>query len=164
MKIKVPAKALEYNLNEFELLFSCFMAFIAKEYGYKDIRYYMYADDVKHILGAVYKHPTRRMMVPEQSRSHEQLGNLTKLFRFGILSQTTYTVEFIKDSDYEFRNGQLKLEEVEIEDIEVIKRYYYLIGRLTSEDLVDKEAIIDRPKSSWLDKAVKPFFREYFMI
>ena len=164
MKIKVPAKALKYDLNEYELLFTCFMAFIVKEYGYKDTRYYMYADDIKHILGQVYKHPSRRMMVPAQSRGHEAFGKLTKLFNFGILTQTTYTVEFIRDTEYEHRNGSLKLSEVEINDIEVIKRYYYLIGRVTSEDLVDTNTIIDRRKNAWTDKAVKPFFREYFMI
>jgi len=164
MKIKVPAYALDYNLNDYELLFSCFMAFIAKEYGYKNIRYYMYADDVKHLLGFIDKNPTRNVMVPDGRHTHKSFGTITDVFRFGFITQDTFTVEFIRRPEYEFRNGQIMIEEAEITDFEVIKLYYYMIGRLTAEDIVDDEVKISRKKASWMDTAIKPFFREHFML
>lgn len=164
MKIQVPAYALRYNLNDYELLFCNFMAYLSKDVKYKDARYYMYADDIKHMLGYVVKHPSKNKMVPDTRRTHDALGIITKVFKFGIINDCTYTVEFIKRPEYEYRNGALKLVDVEITEVEVMKLYYYLVGRLTSEDIIDDNTTIDRVKKSWTDYALKPFFREHFMI
>ncbi len=164
MKIQVPAYALKYNLNDYELLFCNFMAYLAKDVKYKDARYYMYADDIKHMLGYVVKDPSKNRMVPDCRRTHDALGIITRVFKFGIINESTFTVEFIRRPEYNARNGHLNLEEVEITNLEVIKLYYYLVGRLTASDIIDDNVTIERRKKSWTDYALKPFFREHFMI
>ena len=173
MKIKMLATGSQYNLNDYEKLFFFFMGFLQNKRATKDVRFYMYSDDIKHILGLVKPHKSKPIMVAEELKltNHPIFKNIKKVFRIGVVNTHQWFIQYRRDINtdkYISNNGHWKIVETEITDINVIKLYYYLVGRLSgTEDIVDDNVEIKESSINMtplLSQVLHPFFREHFMI
>ena len=168
MTIKVPAYVLKHNLTDHELVFSSFMGYLGRR-GAKHFRFYMYSDDIKHLLGHVKKHKSLDEMVAEEYREHgamsdEYLENIKKVFHIGMPSYHKWSVSFNCPDDQWNTNGSLPFADVEITNIEAIKVYYYMIGRVSGNNIISDEPIKFDDGTARHTTVLAKFFREHFMI
>ena len=168
MKIKVPTYVLKHKLTDNEKLFCALMTFFASTEGWVKARYYIYSNDIKHILGHVRPHPRLNRLSAEEYRGIEygsQLDTIEKIFRIGFFTTQIWGVEFIDPGfEYKAANGQLLQSETDIEDIEVIKLYYYLIGRLSGTESIINKGISIKDDINTDARALHRFFEDHFML
>ena len=170
MKIKVPTYCTAHNLTDRELVFANLMLFFAVQSGWKNYRYYMWSDDIKHILGITTNHPRRQALTSLSiTNIAPQFDMLKKVFRIGSFNHPQWFVQFpdYLPDDMSAANGALLKTEVEITDIEAIKVYYYLAGRLSgTETIIDKGRNQIDPRDATPDKSsvLHRFYREHLMI
>lgn len=169
MKIKVPEYVLKYNLTDHELVFCSFMGWAGRR-GAKKVRWYMYSDDIKHILGHVKEHKSfNKLSASEYNaatspEAMEKLKNIKQVFNIGMLGFHTYTVDFNAPEDAWNKNGSIRYTEVEINSLDAIKIYYYLVGRISSnEELIQDGTKIENEHARKTTVLAK-FFDEHFMI
>ena len=170
MKIKVPTYCAAHNLTDRELVFANLMLFIAVQSGWKDYRYYMWSDDIKHILGITTNHPRRQALTSLSiTNIAPEFSGLKKVFQLGTFNNPQWFVQFpnFLPDDMTAANGSLLKTEVEITDIEAIKVYYYLAGRLSgTETIIDTGRNEIEPRDATPDKSsvLHRFYREHLMI
>jgi hypothetical protein len=125
MKIKVPYLASINNLNDRELVFAHFIYYQLRKHG-KATNFYMYGSDVRRLLNK-----------PTATGDHVDsiLERLRKVFKIGSLNLTTFRISFIDNKETVATNGSIRVEEVTIENLDAIKIYFYLIGRVTGMDV-----------------------------
>tara|TARA_R110000822_G_scaffold301033_1_gene424659 strand:- start:1338 stop:1844 length:507 start_codon:yes stop_codon:yes gene_type:complete len=168
MKIKVPTYVLEHELTDHEKLFCGVMTFFASTEGWVKARYYMYSNDVKHILGHTRPHKKFPRLSAEEYKSNEygsQLNNIEKLFRIGFFTTQRWGIEFIDPGfQYKAANGQLLQSEIEITDIEVIKLYYYIMGRMSGTESIINKGISIESEADVSTRALHRFFEDHAMI
>lgn len=165
MKIKVPKYVLQYNLDDRELVFACFIGYVAKK-EHKNVVFNMWADDAKHILGYTVPHPSRPRMSGKPIRIPAVISQeLQKVFRIGILNQSTWRISVIEHEGATHQNGSLIFEDVEITDTEALHIYYYLAGRASADNIIEsKDTQYLKKKKSFCDVALKGYFRDNFML
>ena len=166
MKIKVLEYTLEDDLTDHEKVFSCFMAYMQGNHESKNVRYYMYSDDIKHILGHIKPHLSQPRTVAQEYKLHKGLlDNIQKSFKIGMVNDATWTVEFIQPDDkYKAGNGKMNIVETDIQDIEAIKVYYYLMGRLSGTETILNDGIEMREGNSAKTTVLHSFFKNHAMI
>ena len=170
MKITVPTYVTQQQLTDRELVFCNLMLFFAVQSGWKHYRYYMWSDDIKHILGITVPHKSRRAVTSSSiSNIAPEFSGLKKVFQLGTFNNPQWFVQFPEFicNEYTARNGALLKTEVEITDIEAIKVYYYLAGRLSgTETIVDTGRNEIDPREATPDKSsvLHRFYREHLMI
>lgn len=170
MKIKVPEYVLKHDLTDHELVFCSFMGWAGRR-GAKNVRWYMHSDDIKHMLGHVVagKSPNRKTSIeyhqPDAPNTNVLLEGIRKVFTIGMPSYHTFTVDFNAPDDAWNRNGSIRYAETEINSLEAIKIYYYIIGRISgSDDLIQDGAKFHPVQSTRKSTVVEKFFQEHFMI
>lgn len=168
MTIKVPTYVLKYGFNDHELVFSAFMLYLlAKEN--KHTKFYMWSDDIKRILGHTKKTNNKRLRRPvvEEYRERDGLAmgyleRVLKAFEIGFVDYHTWSVRYIPHTEYEFRNGNIHNTDIEITDQKAINIYYYLVGRINGQNIIEK----GRPKLgdniAIKSTVVVPFFKKHF--
>ena len=168
MKIKVPAYTLEHDMTDNEKVFCALMAFISSNYSVNHVRYFMYADDIKHILGHTKKHKSKDRLVTLEYKNQnwgEQLNTIRKLFKIGFISTQTWSVEFRRAKpEYISRNGKYILEENDIKDLDAIKVYYYLVGRLSGTEEIINEGMEISDKYTHETTVLHKCFNDNFML
>ena len=168
MKIKVPAFTLQEELTDNEKVFCAFIAYLSVNYSMNDIRYFMYADDIKHILGHTHKHKSKNRVVSSDYKNQNwsnELGTIRKLFKIGFINTQTYAVEVRKPDDkYLARNGKYILKETFIKDINAIKCYYYLVGRLSGTEEIVNDGVKIEDKYTHQTTVLERCFQDNFMI
>ena len=168
MNIKVPAYALKHNLTDHELVFCSFMGYLGRR-GAKNVRFYMYSDDIKHLLGHVKPHKSLNEMVAEEYReqgamSVAYLEGITKVFKIGMPSYHTWSVDFNMPETEWNRNGSIPYADAKITDIEAIKIYYYMVGRVSGNDIFSDKPLYFEEETSRHTTVLAKFFREHVMI
>ena len=170
MKIKVPTYCTANNLTDHELVFCNLMLFLAVSSGWKGYRYYMWSDDIKHILGITIPHPSRSAITAiSLSNIAPQFTRLKKLFKIGTFNNPQWFVQFPDSLPDEMiaANGHLLKTEVEITDMEAIKVYYYLAGRLSGTEQIINSDIkrIDPDLATPIKSSVlHSFYKDHMMI
>ena len=129
MKILVPIDAVNNGLSDRELVLCNLMLSFMKDNG-RFVRYYIHTGDLKRILGKV--NATFYDTILEGPR---------KVFTIGILNSYTATIEYKTSKQNIHKNGSIVTGYEEINDLDAIRLYYYLIGRQTGSQLVE-----DRPE------------------
>lgn len=168
MKIKVPEYVLKHDLTDQELVFCSFMGYLGRR-GAKNVRFYMYSDDIKHILGHVKMQARlpKKTAVEYSAHGGESGGELTsikKVFRIGMVSYHTWSVEFQAPALAWNQNGSIKYDEVEINDLDAIKIYYYIVGRISGNDIMEEGEPVLSDKTTNKSTVLAPFFKYNFMI
>ena len=166
MKIKVLEFTLEADLTDHEKVFSCFMGYLNKCHETKDVRFYMSSHDIKHILGHIKPHASKTRKITEEYKLRNPwLDNISKAFKIGMASSSTWFLEFREcPPEYKSQNGSMNIVDTEITDIEAIKVYYYLMGRLSSPESIVADGIKIYDGNSTRATQLHPFFKDHALI
>jgi hypothetical protein len=166
MKIKVLEYTLESTLTDHEKVFINFMAYLNRFHETKGVRFYMSSHDIKHILGHIKPHASKTRKITEEYKLRNPwLDTLSKSFKIGMASSSTWFIEF-RDcpAEYKSQNGMYNIVETEITDAEAIKVYYYLMGRLSAPESVVSKGIKIYDGNATTSSTLHPFFKDYALI
>ena len=166
MKIKVLEYTLEQSMTDHEKVFSSFMGYLDRFHETKDVRFYMSSNDIKHILGHVKPHASKpRMITEEYKLRNPWLDTISKSFKIGTASASTWFVEF-RDCprEYKSQNGSFNLVDTEITDVEAIKVYYYLMGRISGPESIVADGIKIYDGNATRSNQLHPFFKDHALI
>lgn len=130
MKIKVPAKALQFNYTDRYLVFLHYMLTLMQAHG-KRTNYTFFAKDVKKILDEI-----------NDPHMHALQDRLKPLFKVAILNVFTLRFTWIEDKDCEVGKGLIDTVEVDIEDRGALNIYFYLLGRFQDPAIVDSTPVL----------------------
>ena len=172
MKIKVPTYTLGYGLTDHELVFANLMLFFANDASgaFKGYRYYMRSDDIKHILGITYLQDKRNEMSAKAlSNLAPEFDSIKRVFRLGAINFSQWFVQFPDNipAEYISRNGRLMHTDIELKDLEAIKLYFYLAGRLSGTESIISESIKildEKEATARVSSVMHPFFKEHTLI
>ena len=124
MKITVPLLAKEYKLNDREMVFAHMIFYQLKKWG-KNTVFYMHGDDVRRLLDK-----------SGASVGDGHLEGIRKVLRVAVLDRMTFRIGYLHDRrQISQGNGAMLPCTVEINDINAIKLYYYILGRVTGSDI-----------------------------
>ena len=168
MKIKVPAYTLEHNMTDNEKVFCAFMGFISSNYSVNHVRYFMYSDDIKHILAHTKEHKSKNRVSTLDYKNQnwtKELDTIREVFNIGFINSHTWSVEFkTAEPKYISRNGKYILKETDIEDLNAIKCYYYLVGRLSGTEQIIDDGVKIETKYTHQTTVLHRCFEDHFMI
>ena len=166
MKIKVLEYTLQQSLTDHEKVFSSFMGYLDRFHETKDVRFYMSSNDIKHILGHVKPHASKpRKVTQEYKLRMPWLDNISKSFKIGMAASSTWFLEFRECSPkYKSQNGMYNLVDTEITDIEAIKVYYYLMGRISATESIVADGIKIFDGNATRATTLHPFYKDHAMI
>jgi hypothetical protein len=166
MKIKVLEYTLEAELTDYEKVFSCFMAYLNRFHETKDVRFYMSSNDIKHILGHTKPHASKTRKITEEYKLRNPwLDNISKAFKLGMASSSTWFLEFREcPPEYKSQNGMWNIVDAEITDVEAIKVYYYLMGRLSATESIVSNGIKIFDGNATTSSTLHPFFKDHALI
>ena len=129
IKLYIPDGALAYDdWTDGEKLFLSFMFFIYSKRECKvEYGYHMWLSDLSMILS---EHNTSAIDV-----LNERLANLRRVFEIALVNNHCVRIRWKGTGKYEKR---LLKKDTWITDPHVINQYYYLAGRCTDSDLIDR--------------------------
>lgn len=128
MKIILPAMASKYDdwTDNEKVLMSLFFHFYSLD-GIRDTTYFVHSKDIRHILGIL-----------KAANPSKYLDNIRRVLRIGLLSWDVWSIQLMYDNDSKSSNGRLLSYEDTITDLEAIKTFSYLAGRVSAPDIISE--------------------------